>query len=140
MAKYEQRNGDGKIVGFSSHPNALTSSVPVDEKSQDWLDYLNPSPDPKKIRNAAEVAPVKTKLGIFNYDDKSRERISETIENFEVIRAEFVYVGWPDDGTVPWVLEDNSTVPATKQELQAVKTAAAKRAAMAHIAYSASKG
>ena len=44
--KYPQRDKDGKIVGFATHPNEITDKEPVDEKSQEWKDYLNRKPEP----------------------------------------------------------------------------------------------
>ena len=44
--KYPQRDKDGKIVGFATHPNEITDKDPVDEKSQEWKDYVSKSSEP----------------------------------------------------------------------------------------------
>ena len=43
MSKYALIKG-GQIEGWTSHPNA-TSSVPVDENSQDWKDFKKATKD-----------------------------------------------------------------------------------------------
>ncbi len=67
MARYAQRGQDSKIIGFSSHPNILTDSVKIDEDSQEWLDYLTPTPLTRLEKRIAEYPSVEERLDdLFN--------------------------------------------------------------------------
>lgn len=75
----------------------------------------------------------------FDMNKQSQDNINNTIDAFEEVRAEFIASGWVDDGTLPWVLSDNSVFPVTLADLKAVKVAATVRAAKLHAQYNALK-
>ena len=51
MSKYLIRR-NGVIEGFVIRPNSISEKDPVDETSQEWLDFLNPPITDAAIRAA----------------------------------------------------------------------------------------
>ena len=54
--KYPVRN-NGQIVGYVLKPNGESDQEPIDENSQEWLDFLNYVSDAK----------IASKLGVIRY-------------------------------------------------------------------------
>ncbi len=63
MARYVLRDDQGKIRGSDRWPNA-ESGVPVDEQSQEWLDFINlPAPTADELFDQeVNGSPVLTKI------------------------------------------------------------------------------
>ena len=56
LRKYATRY-NGKIVGYVLSPNSESDQEPIDESSQEWIDYLNYVPD----------VSIASKLGVMRY-------------------------------------------------------------------------
>lgn len=93
----------------------------------------------KRQRDADELAPVTVQHRgqpvTFDMDEKSQRRIRVAIEAFTALQARAVELGHPDNGSIPWTLNDDSVVEVTLTELEEARDAAAVRAFDLHIAY-----
>ncbi len=79
----------------------------------------------KTIRNAKEVEPVRTSKGLFDYDDKSRDRLSIARQSLTDNNG----------GEIVWTTADNQRVAMTIADFAAINTAAAVRSNLLHIKY-----
>lgn len=79
----------------------------------------------KFIRDAKEVEPVQTDKGIFDYDDKSRDRLA-------IARQALTDNG---GGEIVWTTADNQRVPMTIADFAAINGQAATRSNALHIRY-----
>lgn len=80
----------------------------------------------KGIRDTKEVEPVQTDKGIFDYDDKSRDRL-------QIARQALIDGG--GEGTITWTTADNQRVPLGVADFAAINDAAAVRSNALHITY-----
>lgn len=80
----------------------------------------------KGIRDAKEVEPVQTDKGLFDYDDKSRDRLA-------IARQALTDAG--GTGTVVWTTADNKRVPLGVADFAAINGAAAVRSNALHVLY-----
>lgn len=79
----------------------------------------------KSIRDAKEVEPIQTDKGIFDYDDKSRDRLS-------IARQALTDNG---GGEIVWTTADNQRVAMIIADFAAINGAAAVRSNALHIKY-----
>ena len=80
----------------------------------------------KAIRDAKEVEPVQTNEGLFDYDDKSRDRLYIARQALE------------DAGgskTIVWTTADHQRVPLGVADFAAINGAAASRSNALHVLY-----
>ena len=80
----------------------------------------------KGIRDAKEVEPIQTEKGIFDYDDKSRDRLA-------IARQALTDAG--GEGTIVWTTADNQRVPMGVADFAQINGAAALRSNDLHIKY-----
>jgi hypothetical protein len=80
----------------------------------------------KSIRDTKEVEPVQTENGIFDYDDKSRDRLA-------IARQALTDAG--GTGTIMWTTADNQRVPMGVADFAAINGAAAMRSNNLHVLY-----
>lgn len=80
----------------------------------------------KTIRDTKEVEPLQTDKGIFDYDDKSRDRLA-------IARQALTDAG--GTGTVVWTTADNQRVPLGVADFAAINAAAAERSNALHVLY-----
>ena len=79
----------------------------------------------KGIRDTKEVEPIRTDKGIFDYDDKSRDRLY-------IARQALTDNG---GGTITWTMADNQRVSMGIADFAAINGAAAARSNSLHIKY-----
>lgn len=79
----------------------------------------------KGIRDAKEVEPVQTDKGLFDYDDKSRDRLA-------IARQALTDAG---GGTVVWTTADNQRVEMGITDFATINGAAAVRSNNLHVKY-----
>ena len=79
----------------------------------------------KGIRDAKEVEPVQTDKGLFDYDDKSRDRLA-------IARQALTDAG---GGEIVWTTADNQRVSMTIADFAAINGAAAVRSNALHVKY-----
>jgi hypothetical protein len=77
----------------------------------------------KTIRDAKEVEPIRTDKGLFDYDDKARDRIQAAI------------IALNAGGRIDWTLADNTNVTVTNLDLEDVVRAVAVRSNTLHVTY-----
>lgn len=80
----------------------------------------------KTIRDTKEVEPIQTDKGLFDYDDKSRDRLA-------IARQALTDAG--GTGTVVWTTADNQRVPLAVADFAAINGAAAVRSNALHVLY-----
>lgn len=80
----------------------------------------------KGIRDAKEVEPIRIDKGIFDYDDKSRDRLA-------IARQALTDAG--GTGTVVWTTADNQRVPLKVEDFAVINGAAAERSNSLHVLY-----
>lgn len=79
----------------------------------------------KGIRDTKEVEPVQTDKGLFDYDDKSRDRLA-------IARQALTDKG---GGTITWTTADNQRVDMGISDFAAINGAAALRSNELHVKY-----
>ena len=80
----------------------------------------------KSIRDTKEVEPVQTSKGIFDYDDKSRDRLAIARQSLE---------DNPSVESIVWTTADNQRVSMGIADFAAINGAAAVRSNSLHIKY-----
>ncbi len=78
------------------------------------------------VRDTKEVEPLQTDKGIFDYDDKSRDRLA-------IARQALTDAG--GTGTILWTTADNQRVPMGVADFAAINGAAAVRSNALHVLY-----
>ena len=80
----------------------------------------------KGIRDAKEVEPLQTSKGLFDYDDKSRDRLA-------IARQALM----DNEGmeSILWTTADNQRVPLTVEDFAEINSMAAYRSNSLHIRY-----
>lgn len=131
-------------------PANCTWAEPLEEKEgykvkwngEEWeyeLIPIEPEPEPptleevktakinelKAIRDTKEVEPVQTDKGVFDYDDKSRDRLA-------IARQALTDAG---GGEIVWTTADNQRVSMGIADFAAINGAAAVRSNALHIKY-----
>ena len=129
MAKYYSPQGnlevwDTKPDGYYTveewaalHP---APEPPLDEVKAAKIDEL------KGVRDMKEVKPITTDKGVFDYDDKSRDRLA-------IARQALQDAG--GTGTIIWTTADNQRVPLGVSDFAAINGAAATRSNELHVTY-----
>lgn len=79
----------------------------------------------KSIRDIKEIEPIQTDKGIFDYDDKSRDRLA-------IARQALTDNG---GGEIVWTTADNQRVSMTIADFAAINGAAAVRSNALHVRY-----
>ena len=79
----------------------------------------------KGIRDTKEVEPIQTDKGLFDYDDKSRDRLA-------IARQALTDAG---GGEIVWTTADNQRVSMTIADFAAINGRAAVRSNELHIKY-----
>lgn len=79
----------------------------------------------KSIRDTKEVEPIQTDKGIFDYDDKSRDRLA-------IARQALTDNG---GGSITWTTADNQRVDMGIADFAAINGAAAVRSNALHVLY-----
>ena len=80
----------------------------------------------KSIRDFKEVEPVQTSKGIFDYDDKSRDRLAIARQSLE---------DNPSVESIVWTTADNQRIAMTIADFAEVNSMAAYRSNQLHIKY-----
>ena len=80
----------------------------------------------KMHRDTEEVEPIQTEKGIFDYDDKSRDRLSIARQALEDNGGK---------GEITWTTADNQRVPLGVSDFATINGAAATRSNALHIKY-----
>ena len=80
----------------------------------------------KYYRDTEEVAPITTDKGIFDYDDKARDRLSIARQALEDAGGK---------GEITWTTADNQRVPLGVSDFATINGAAATRSNALHIKY-----
>ena len=104
----------------------------------EWAE-LHPAPEPpldevkaakiaelKGIRDSKEVEPIATSKGLFDYDEKSRDRLAIARQALEDADGA---------GTILWTTADNQRVPLGIADFAAINAAAATRSNALHVTY-----
>ena len=84
----------------------------------------------KMQRDAAEVEPIEYNSNLYDYDEKSRDRISAAIIALEL---------QGEGASIDWTTADNQDVSVTAADLRAIVAAVAVRSNALHIAYRKTK-
>ena len=77
----------------------------------------------KAERDRREVEPIRTEKGLFDYDEKARDRIQAAI------------IALNGGGVIEWTLADNTNVVVTNLDLEDVVRAVATRSNTLHVTY-----
>ena len=77
----------------------------------------------KSIRDTKEVEPIRTDKGLFDYDEKARDRIKDAM------------VALKYSSKIEWTLADNTDVSVSQLDLENVILAVASRSNDLHIKY-----
>lgn len=77
----------------------------------------------KEFRDIEEIAPIQTDKGLFDYDDKARDRINAAI------------IALDGGGSISWTLANNTNVDVTADDLRNVIRAVAVRSNILHVKY-----
>ena len=80
----------------------------------------------KSIRDTKEVEPIRTDKGIFDYDDKSRDRLAIARRSLE---------DNPSVESIVWTTADNQRIAMTIADFAEVNSMAAYRSNQLHIKY-----
>lgn len=80
----------------------------------------------KGVRDTKEVEPVQTSKGIFDYDDKSRDRLAIARQSLE---------DNPSVESIVWTTADNQRIAMTIADFAEVNSMAAYRSNQLHIKY-----
>lgn len=141
-------------------PTTFVFSRPDEEEHEKairaWLTENESSiqpytPNPRKLKSAAkrkrdtgrsDAVSVAVSSGTYSFDmdAQSRENIRETMTSYDAARLRFVsLLGWPDDGTIPWVTADNETAILVEADLKLIHEAGVARGADLHIEYQQTK-
>lgn len=80
----------------------------------------------KNIRDSEEVKPIEYNGNLFDYDDKSRDRINSAIIALDVMG---------DGKTIEWTLADNTNVTVTANDLRNIIANVAVRSNELHVKY-----
>ena len=136
IAKAEREYpGKTYLQGDDSYFNEFAAGkIYVDGQFIDPPPYVPPLDDVKTakiselkgIRDAKEVEPIQTDKGIFDYDDKSRDRLA-------IARQALTDAG--STGTIMWTTADNQRVALGVADFAAINGAAAVRSNSLHVLY-----
>ena len=128
--------GDPQLVGYGEDyfNKFAQGKIYVNGQFVDPPPYVPPLDDVKAvkiselkgIRDAKEVEPIQTEKGIFDYDDKSRDRLA-------IARQALTDAG--GTGTILWTTADNQRVPLGVADFAAINGAAAVRSNALHVLY-----
>lgn len=125
--------GDTQLVGYGEEyfNNFAQGMIYVNGEFVPEPPYVPPLEDVqaakiaelKTIRDNKEVEPIRTDKGLFDYDDKARDRIQAAI------------IALNAGGHIDWTLADNTNVTVTNLDLENVVRAVAVRSNTLHVIY-----
>ena len=128
--------GDFQLVGYGEEyfNNFAQGMIYVNGEFVPEPPYVPPLEDVKAakisefktIRDAKEVEPVQTTKGLFDYDDKSRDRLA--IERQSLTDN-------PSVESIVWTTADNHRVAMTIVDFAEINSVAAYRSNLLHIQY-----
>lgn len=128
--------GDFQLVGYGEEyfNNFAQGMIYVNGQFVDPPPYVPPLDDVKaakiselkSIRDAKEVEPIRTDKGLFDYDDKSRDRLA-------IARQALTDAG--GEGTIMWTTADNQRVAMGVADFANINGAAALRSNSLHVLY-----
>ena len=128
--------GDLQLVGYGEEyfNNFAQGMIYVNGEFVPEPPYVPPLEDVKAakiaelktIRDAKEVEPIRTDKGIFDYDDKSRDRLA-------IARQALTDAG--GEITIMWTTADNQRVAMGVADFAAINSAAAVRSNSLHVLY-----
>ena len=89
MAKYAQRESGERIIGFTNNPNQLTDTTPVDENSQEWIDYINSGSDTEnqKLINELERSVTSRRLREANLTTEGKAWLQDIDDQIAALRG-----------------------------------------------------
>ena len=132
--------GDTQLVGYGEEyfNNFAQGMIYVNGEFVPEPPYVPPLEDVqaakiselKGIRDAKEVEPIRTDKGIFDYDDKSRDRLA-------IARQALTDAG--GEGTIMWTTADNQRVAMGVADFANINGAAALRSNSLHVLYNGLK-
>lgn len=108
---------EGHIEDMGEYYEVVPNITTVEEARENKINQL------KYHRDTEEVAPIQTDKGLFDYDDKARDRINAAI------------IALDDGGSISWTLADNTNISVTADDLRNVIAAAAVRSNQLHVTY-----
>ena len=133
--------GDFQLVGYGEEyfNNFAQGMIYVNGEFVPEPPYVPPLEDVqaakiselKGIRDAKEVEPIRTDKGLFDYDDKSRDRLA-------IARQALTDAG--GEGTIMWTTADNQRVAMGVADFANINGAAALRSNSLHVLYNELKG
>ena len=128
--------GDTQLVGYGEEyfNNFAQGMIYVNGEFVPEPPYVPPLEDVqaakiselKGIRDAKEVEPIRTDKGLFDYDDKSRDRLA-------IARQALTDAG--GEGTIMWTTADNQRVAVGVADFANINGAAALRSNSLHVLY-----
>lgn len=128
--------GDTQLVGYGEEyfNNFAQGMIYVNGEFVPEPPYVPPLEDVqaakiselKSIRDAKEVEPIRTDKGLFDYDDKSRDRLA-------IARQALTDAG--GEGTIMWTTADNQRVAMGVADFANINGAAALRSNSLHVLY-----
>ena len=111
----------GTIKDMGEYYEVVEIPAPtLDEAKEQKINEL------KSIRDTKEVEPVQTSKGIFDYDDKSRDRLAIARQSL---------TDNPSVESIVWTTADNQRVPLTVADFAEINSMAAYRSNQLHIKY-----
>lgn len=128
--------GDFQLVGYGEEyfNNFAQGMIYVNGEFVPEPPYVPPLEDVKAakisefktIRDAKEVEPIRTDKGIFDYDDKSRDRLAIARQSL---------TDNPSVESIVWTTADNQRVAMTIVDFAEINSVAAYRSNQLHIQY-----
>lgn len=128
--------GDTQLVGYGEEyfNNFAQGMIYVNGEFVPEPPYVPPLEDVqaakiaelKTVRDNKEVEPIRTDKGLFDYDDKSRDRLA-------IARQALTDAG--GEGTIMWTTADNQRVAMGVADFANINGAAALRSNSLHVLY-----
>lgn len=110
----------GIIEDKGEYYEVVAIVVTLDEAKETKINEL------KSIRDTKEVEPVQTSKGIFDYDDKSRDRLAIARQSL---------TDNPSVESIVWTTADNQRVAMTVADFAEINSMAAYRSNRLHVKY-----
>ena len=114
---------DEEIIEVGGHMFLASQIEEIEKETLIYAKSLKIS-ELKSIRDNKEVEPIQTDKGLFDYDDKARERINAAIIALDV-----------SGGTITWTLSDNTDTEVSANDLRYVIAMVAQRSNTLHSKY-----
>lgn len=130
--------------GRYKHRSGVMPATELELRSEFFTQYVaRKTSEAKTVRDNGRFLPLTVTINTidhtFDMDSTAQSNIAATLVSFEAARLSAVSLGWPDDGTLPWTLADNSILPLTSSDLQLVHDTAVTRGYELHATYQSTK-